>query len=439
MPRLTDRLPAYRLHKHSGQAIVSLSGKIHYLGRFGSPESKQEYRRLTGEWLTRGQSQPPKPTEPGKPETTINELVLAFWTHARTHYRSPDGQPTQEQENVFTALQPLQELYGRTLARDFGPLALRALRDHLVRSGRLARGTINSRIGRIRRAFKWAASVEMIPATVHEALMTVDGLRLGRSDAPEAAPVESVPREVVEATLPYLPRPVAAMVQIQLLTGCRAGEVVSMRACDVTFGETPEFRPSRHKNTWRGRSRRVPLGHRAIAIIQEFLTVDMTAYLFTPAASVMEVRERRRTARKSKPTPSEQKRRSQRKPTEVLAPRYDRRSYRQCVVRACDRAFPHPVEAELLAAIAAAPKGQRHKARAELVQWKQEHRAELKAWRDDHRWSPLQLRHTVATEIETTRGREAASAFLGHAKLDTTGIYVDRDLSRARAIAAEIG
>src|SRR3954454_8363440 len=32
MPRLTKKLPSYRLHKPSGQAIVSLDGKDFYLG-----------------------------------------------------------------------------------------------------------------------------------------------------------------------------------------------------------------------------------------------------------------------------------------------------------------------------------------------------------------------------------------------------------------------
>jgi hypothetical protein len=37
MPRLTKRLPAYRLHKALGQAIASLSGRDHYLGPWNSP------------------------------------------------------------------------------------------------------------------------------------------------------------------------------------------------------------------------------------------------------------------------------------------------------------------------------------------------------------------------------------------------------------------
>jgi integrase len=416
MPRLTHRLPAYRKHKASGQAIVSLSGKIHYLGPYGSPESKAEYDRLTGGWLTRGRSQPETKAEPGKPETTVAELVLAFWTHSKTHYRSADGKPTQERQNVKDALKPLKRLYGDTLARDFGPLALRSLRDHMVRSGRLSRTTINQRINRVRRAFKWAASVEMIPAAVHEALRTVEGLQIGRTDALEAEPVESVPREIVEATLPHLPRPVAAMVQLQLLTGMRAGEVMAMRGCELHPGSPLwEYRPAAHKNAWRGKTRVVPLGPRAAEIVREFLKADTQAYLFDPRSVVHPGFAR------------------------LAGERYDRRGYRQAVVRACDRAFPHPTVVELQAAIKTAPKGKRREAMAALRKWKAEHRDELRKWRDDHRWSPLQLRHTVATEIESTRGREAASSFLGHAKLDTTQIYVDRDLAKARAIAQEIG
>ena len=47
---------------------------------------------------------------------------------------------------------------------------------------------------------------------------------------------------------------------------------------------------------------------------------------------------RRAEQRKTKRTPSELKRRRKAKPRRVPAERYDRRSYRQAVVRACDKA-----------------------------------------------------------------------------------------------------
>jgi len=35
------RVPAYRLHKPSGQARVIINRKHHYLGNYGSPESSK--------------------------------------------------------------------------------------------------------------------------------------------------------------------------------------------------------------------------------------------------------------------------------------------------------------------------------------------------------------------------------------------------------------
>jgi hypothetical protein len=47
MPRFSpDHVPTYRLHKRSGQAIVTLAGQDHYLGRHGTQHSRQKYRRL---------------------------------------------------------------------------------------------------------------------------------------------------------------------------------------------------------------------------------------------------------------------------------------------------------------------------------------------------------------------------------------------------------
>ena len=50
-----NRIPAYRLHKQSGQAIVTLSDGFSrrrdiLLGRYGSSESRKEYARVLTEW-----------------------------------------------------------------------------------------------------------------------------------------------------------------------------------------------------------------------------------------------------------------------------------------------------------------------------------------------------------------------------------------------------
>jgi integrase len=396
MPRLTRKLPSYRLHKPSGQALVTLNGRDRYLGPWNSPESRAEYDRLIAEWLAAGRGTVKAQEAPDPGDPTVVEVLAAFMRHAERHYAAEPGERSDELKNMKDAVRPLRTLYGRTPARSFGPLALRAVRDEMIKSG-LARTTVNARINRVRRVFKWAASVEMVPASVVESLRTLDGLREGRTSAREPDPIEAVPIEVVDATLPFLPRPVAAMVRVQLLCGCRAGEVVRMRGCDLALGEPVwEYRPSHHKNRWRGKGRVIPLGPRAQAIVRDFLKPDLADYLFSPAAAVTELHDGRRAGRLSKPTPSELARRCAGGPGLRHSLRYSTNTYRQAIVRACRKA--------------GVPQ-----------------------------WSPLQLRHTAATMIRARYGLEAAQTILGHAKPDTTLIYAERDEAKARAIMKEVG
>ena len=47
------------------------------------------------------------------------------------------------------------------IAAEFGPLALKAVRGELIKSG-LCRSEVNKRVGRIVRAFKWAVGEELV-------------------------------------------------------------------------------------------------------------------------------------------------------------------------------------------------------------------------------------------------------------------------------------
>jgi hypothetical protein len=59
------RTPKYRLHKGSGQALVQINGERIYLGKYGSQESKEKYRRRVAEFLAGGHK--------------LNPRVLAGW------------------------------------------------------------------------------------------------------------------------------------------------------------------------------------------------------------------------------------------------------------------------------------------------------------------------------------------------------------------------
>src|SRR5262245_35430468 len=104
MPCRTLRTPKYRLHRPSGQAVVTLNGRDIYLGRHGTEESRAEYKRLLAEWLTGGRLV--TATSGGPSDLTVNELLLAYLGHVDTYYRK-NGRPTTEPANIKLALRPL--------------------------------------------------------------------------------------------------------------------------------------------------------------------------------------------------------------------------------------------------------------------------------------------------------------------------------------------
>jgi len=115
MPRLTSRNPSYRHHKKSGQAVVTLSGKDHYLGPYGSKTSRAEYDRLVGIWLANGRL---PHSGRNSPDLTVTEVIVAYWHHAQSYYVK-NGKPTGEQSNIRNALRPLTRLFGHTAVARF--------------------------------------------------------------------------------------------------------------------------------------------------------------------------------------------------------------------------------------------------------------------------------------------------------------------------------
>lgn len=185
---LPQRLPKFRVHKATLQAYVELSGQRFYLGYHESAEARQKYNTLVAEWLANGRQLRASPDQ-----ITVKELIARYWVYGERYYRNADGTVARELHNIVNALRPVKELYGAQPAAQFGPRALRAVREKMIQDG-LRRRNINCRIGRIKRVFKWAASEELIPGEVYHALLAVDGLRYGRCAAKESDPVRPVPQ-----------------------------------------------------------------------------------------------------------------------------------------------------------------------------------------------------------------------------------------------------
>ncbi len=393
MPKLSNSLPKYRCHKASGQAIVTLAGRHHYLGPYGTKASRLEYDRLITEWVASGR---PAFGERTKSDLTINEMLASYLKFAQGYYVLND-RPTREVECLKIAMRPLKLLYGRTLVADFGPIALKAVRDRMIEGG-WVRTSVNHQIGRLRRIFKWGVENELVPTSVLHGLQAVAGLKFGRSSAEESEPIKPVPDAFVDAVIARVSAPVAAMIELQRLTGMRSGEVVAMRASDIDMaGDVWVYRPAAHKNRWRGHERRIYLGPKAQHIVRRFLKPSFESPLFSPADAVAaKINERSR----SRVTPLAYGNRpgTNRKVTPKRKPGdgYDVAAYRRAISRGCKKAdVPH--------------------------------------------WHPHQLRHNHATTLRRQYGIEVARILLGHKTAAVTEIYAEADQQKAVEIAAKIG
>ncbi len=408
MTKKPTDVPSFKLHKASGQGYAIFEGKRRYFGRFDLPESKARYDQFIAEWLVNGRR-----TRVESSDLTVVELCAAFLRHASTFYRKPDGTPTGTTWNYKAALVFLDRLYGAADVAAFTPHALKTVREAMIRAN-WSRKTVNQGVNLIRAVFRWGVAEGMVPVAVHTALTTLTALRKGRSDAREGGTIRPVADATVNATLPHLSPTVAAMVELQRLTGMRPGEVVIMRSCDVnTEGRIWEYRPSSHKTEHHERDRVVFIGPKAQAVLGPFLDRDLQAFMFSPERSAQEHVDRRHEARV---TPdgqgNEPGTNRTRRPKKSPGERFDTGSYRQSIEYACDRAFPPPDRLD---------------------------ESSLKQWRREHRWAPNRLRHSFGTTVRREFGLEAAQVTLGHASADISQVYAERDSAKAAAVALKIG
>ncbi|HVS35089.1 MAG TPA: tyrosine-type recombinase/integrase [Gemmataceae bacterium] len=384
--------------------------KDRLLGEYDSDASREEYKRVVLQWEADGR-RPPDAARGA--DRTVAELIKVYWCHVEEYYRRADGTPTGEVQAMRYALRPLNHLHGRTMITDFGPTALKAVRELLVRGydhpkygaqQAVCRTRINAQMKRIRRMFKWAVENDMAPASVHQALCAVAPLKRGRTQARESEPVKPVARAVVQDTLPILRPLLADMVCLQLETGMRPGEMVVLRACDLDMtGPVWLYRPSSHKTQHHGHERVVPIGPKGQEIIRRHLTTNTHAFLFSPRRLMEERAAALRANRKSKVQPSQQNRKKAR-PKKTPCDVYSVQAYGRAIAAAIKRHNRGKPEAEHIP-----------------------------------HWHPHQLRHLRALELKREVGLDAARAVLGHRSPVITEHYATLDIGRAAEVMAKLG
>ena len=258
---------------------MTIRGKTYYFGKHGTAESKRKFKDLLAKYLLA-----PDPTTFGEEVARLSmaEVARSYAIYAKTYY----GSDSQEFKNIAMALRPISELIPRKPACEFSPMEFKQIRQWWLNRD-VSRQYANHQMRRITRAIKWLVSEGVLPPSVHQAIKCVTPLTRGHCKAREALPIVPVDDVIVEATLPHLSNVVADMVRFQRLTGCRPGEVCTLKP-DMVDRTNPvwEVRLENHKTAWRGKSRTIYVGPQAQAVLLPYLNRQADTFCFNPREAV---------------------------------------------------------------------------------------------------------------------------------------------------------
>lgn len=465
-------------------AYATFNGRYISFGPAG-PEATRRYEEFLARWLANGRLlDAPADAAP----YLVEDLVADFLEHARSFYVDPTtGKPNGEYVNLravllggkrgdegLAAAPSVVDLFGKMPAHEFGPLALRAVRESMVECGRLCRKEINARVHRIRRAWRWAASMEKVPAAAVQALASVDGLRQGKTVARESEPVRPVEEDCVREVVAHLCPTVAAMVWFGFWTGARPGEVCALRWSVIDrSGPVWIAELEHHKTAWRGRRRRIAIGPQAQKVLVPFLRPGPDRFVFSARDAVLEQRSAKAARRRTKVPPSQEARaaRSSAKSRREVAECYDVAAYRRAIERGVRLANAARIRSQLAATVAALAPNLRparaerlaHLSAAALTDARGRARVRelllLEILGDAagagdvvrqvvadcgevallENWAPNRLRHSAATRLRREEGLEAARVVLGHSRAAVTEIYAEVDFGKSLDIMRRLG
>lgn len=386
------RLPAFRRKSNRPHlAVVTLSDgvtrkrKDFILGRYDDPASREAYLRILAEWERNGRRLPE--TSEVKGTFNVSDLCLAFWRYAQSYHTRTKC------HDIRQALRILRLHHGNEPAIAFGPKKLRDLREPMMRGlpgdpaapednwrrrGRRpwSRRTINDRIKLIRHVFKWAAGEELVPVDVFQALQCVEPLRAGKTEAAESRGRQPVQRSTIRRISRLVSPQVRALIRLQLLTGARPSELLGLRPVDIDTS---------NEDVW-------------TATLDEHKTAwkgKGRVLYFGPRAQRV-LNQFMTTGRPLNATLFNPMEAPGKAGAAAKADCYSPDTYRRAIARAC-KAARVPT------------------------------------------FSPYALRHMAATTLRAEFGEEAAALILGHARIDTTQLYGERNHHRAREVVSRIG
>lgn len=381
------KFPNYPQRSHkSGRARIRIQGKDVYLdGLHGSKQSWDHYRRLMAAWASGG------PTGVVDPQhgLSVGQLVDAYLSHCESYY-GPDA--TETRDMGYSAA-PLLRFFVTEPACEMTPKKLKAVRAAMLtgtwrtaeelarcpKGSALCRRTCNQRVRRIVRMFAWGVEEGCIPSETWHALQAMASIGIGRDPRAKDYPeIEPVPPEAVVDTLPFMGPVISAMVRVQLLTGMRPGEVCRLTADDLDRNGVKVRGVVIPVWIYRPAKHKTQYRGKArqIAIGPQSQAILREWVERYPSGPLF----------RPKDTPNARK---------ALGATYTTASYGRAVARA--------------AVSAGVP-----------------------------RWTPLQLRHNAATEVEGEIDLDHSRAVLGHSTPAITKTYAAADLRKAAEAAMQL-
>lgn len=312
---------------------------------------------------------------------TVAALAQMYLAHAAKEFNGQHGH--KEVATIRHAFAPLITLYGQVHPSEIQPLRLRAARQFWIEQGR-ARSTIQARMQRLRKAWRWGRQVGLIEIDLPD----IGTLRYGHAPEPEA--VKPVDLALVEMTLPHLSKGARSLIKLIMYTGMRPGEAcgLSVDALDTTCNPWV-YRPKHHKTAWKGCKREIFLGPKAqmllaASVCKAAAAKTQNALGATSAGCIATAIPN--AIGKTTTTIFLTQRDAPWKTTSLY----------MSVFNACRRhGLPH--------------------------------------------WHPNQIRHTVATMLRKECGLDSAQAVLGHSKIETTQHYAVRQNQLASEAAIRYG
>lgn len=379
-----------KMGRHStGQARVTLNGKVHYLGAFGSPGAHARYAELIQQWLASGRRPLHALPNPVQATRTVRDLFASYreWIVATGRYVK-NGRPTTQRALIEKVLTEFEAFVGSLRVTQLSESLVVQWRDRLEQNAGLTRRGVNRKVTLLLSVLKWARARGLVTREVWADCSAVEPLKRGECGARRervrerrAVTLDEIEKVAAASSC----RHVAAMLRVQALLGCRPGEVCAMRWMDIDT--CPVVVDGVAMWTYRVPQETAKTGHHGLRIcypvppaaqrILEEFRAPPAALLFNPRASMTERGRARKQAK-------------------AFGEVWTARAYRNAVTRAC--------------AAAGVPY-----------------------------FSPHEIRHGAITRAAETHGVLAAQRLANHQSAATTARYMHPDDLAAYRVAARIG